>query len=269
MKTETQENNQGRCGGGTSARLIGITGAGLALLALASCGTSGTVRPTAGGSMIDSTSARDLQTRVKGSRVISVNGAGSAGTSAHVAAGLAEVKVRYQWPQGGAQEVDLRFRARPDRKYFVKYAAFPPSVDKLSGTTALSTSAQGIGDAGFGIMERHAHPVGALVGTVVLAPAIVLGTADYFGRVGADIADKHRPAQWVDMMVISEQQAEGVVRFVRVYPSGQVVWQPWDACSNAPGNAQHGRLLNQRPSTTPAPRDEPSGTVFRRHALAE
>lgn len=248
---------------------------GLSLLGVVSCG-SGTppVRPTAGGAILNADAGKHHRNRMKDSRIISVNGVSGAGKEAQVAAGLTTATVRYNWPQGGAQEVNLKFRARSDRRYFVKYAAFPPNVEKLSGTTALSTTADGFGQASFGVMERSMmsyNPVervaGAALGAAILSPAVVLGSVDYFSRIGQDIADKRKAAQWVDMMVISEKEAEGVVRFVRVYPSGKVLWQPWDACSNAPGHAQLGRALNPPMLAEGKAGDAGNGSVFRRQGI--
>ena len=154
MKTTNDRNEA--TGGQGWGRSVCVGGMAVLALGLASCAGSKT-RPMAGAAMIDAVSKKDDQTRVRKSRIISVKGAKPHGREAHIAAGLTEVKVRYNWPQGGEQEVDLRFRAHPDRKYFVKYAAFPPSVDKLSGTTALSTSAEGFAGLGNKVIASGGH----------------------------------------------------------------------------------------------------------------
>lgn len=264
----------GLLSGAWRKHLLTLAGGAVLVAGMTSCGTSGSVRPSSGAAMLDAVSKRDAQTRVKGSRVIAVNGAGSVGRTAHLASGLSTVTVGYDWPQGGRQEVDLRFRARPDRKYFIKYAAFPPSVNKLSGTTTMSTTAEGIAGRGWEVAAAGEHlgpmaPLAAMAGLGVMSPGIALGTVDYFSRVGSDIADKRKAAHWVDMMVVSENPAEGVVRFVRVYPNGQVIWKPWDGCSNAPGQAQAGRVSGAPAAGSATAGNGSSGTTFHRRGMED
>lgn len=248
---------------------------GLMVTGVVSCGSGAPpARPTAGGAIIDADAGKVHRNRIRGSKIVSINGVRNAGDEVEIASGLTSVTVYYKWPQGGAQQVNLKFQARKDRRYFVKYSAFPPNVDKLSGTTALETTAEGFGAASFGMMEssmRNPNPaaqvVGSALGLVALTPGVILGTVDFWSRVAADVADKRKPAQWVDMMVISEKEAEGVVRFVRVYPSGKVEWKPWDAASNAPGNAQSGQVVGRRPVGIAG--NQENGTFRRQESFAE
>jgi hypothetical protein len=242
---------------------------GLLVTGVVSCGSGvPPARPSAGGAILEADAGKEHRNRIRGSKVIAVNGVRRGREEVHLAAGLTEAKVYYKWPQGGGQEVSLKFRAEKDRRYFVKYAAFPPNVDKLRGTTALSTTAEGFGGLSRDVMAAGVpNPMTAVLGTAVMAPGIVLGTVEFWSRVGADVADKRKPAQWVDMMVISEKEAEGVVRFVRVYPSGKVEWKPWDAASNAPGHAQRGRVV--RPGPGSEVNDQVGATFHRRESVAE
>ena len=187
MKTNRWTSNWSEAAG-PLGRVAVCAGAGLLVFGTVSCGTSTATRPAPGAALIDASPGWHPQSRMKNSRVLSVNGVDAVGREANVAVGLTQVKLRYNWPQGGAQEVNLKFRARSDRKYSVKYAAFPPSVDQLSGTTMLSTSAEGFADAAYRVMgETRGNAAGGALGVAIIAPAILLGTIDYWHRVGKSV----------------------------------------------------------------------------------
>ena len=231
MKTQSDKNTKmpsRRNWGGLGTASVAV----VLLMGMTGCGTNSPhTRPSTGVAMIDSRPIPRHRDRIKGMRIISVNGKPGVRREAMIAAGLNTVRVRYDWPQGGSQEVSLRFKARPNVRYSVKYDPFPPTTDQFRGTTELSLAADALGAEAFRLMELRG---GELAGLVVLTPAIVLGTANYADRIRETAREKFQAAHYVDLMVISEHNAEGVVRRVRAYPSGRVVSKPWEAYSNAP-----------------------------------
>lgn len=198
------------------------------LVGLTSCTSPSKQRPTAGRALIDAVPGGEHHDRIKGVKLLSVNGTSASKKSAALPSGANFVKVRFDWPQGGSQAVSLKFRARPDQKYKVKYDPFPPTADQLRGTTELSAAAQTIADGSFEIMRSgHGNPAAALLGFAVLSPAIVLGTADHAYRIKESIRERHSPVHYVDLWVISEDPSEGVVRRVRAFPNGHLLSEKW------------------------------------------
>ena len=43
--------------------------------------------------------------------------------------------ISFDLPQGGSVDVPLKFYARANQDYYVKYAPFPPTANQFSGTT--------------------------------------------------------------------------------------------------------------------------------------
>ena len=81
------------------------------------------------------------------------------------------------------------------------------------------------------------------LGGVMIFPAMGVGLLDMgYQSVkvaipeGSGDALYFKPAEYVDVSVISEDPTEGVVRRVRAYPDGRVDSKPWDAWSNAPAS---------------------------------
>lgn len=203
--------------------------------ALTSCGSlSPPPAPPVGQALIDATPGKEDQDRIKGMRITSINGVSRSGDEAVLGTGLNVVTVRYNWPQGGTQEVNLKFKALPNRSYRVKTDPFPPTLNQFRGTTEVSNAAAALHHKAFDLMGNHGSaPLGALV----LPPAIVLGAADYAYRCKESVRENRSAAQYVDVMVISEKLDEGVVRWVRAYPSGHVETNRWERFSNTYGDA--------------------------------
>ena len=170
--------------------------------------------------MIDAKPEREKRDRISSIQLVSVNGSPSHGTQTALQPGRNKVRIRFEWPQGGAQEVDLAFHAKEGQRYFVHYDTMPPSVDRLIESTSLD-------QAGTDLSAGAAY---AGEGFVFFLPTVfALWTAGAIQRGANQVAEQHKPARYVDLMVIAHHSSDGVVRTVRAYPDGRVDAAPWAA----------------------------------------
>lgn len=173
--------------------------------------------------------------RIKRAKLVSVNGAPAKGRSAKVPVGSNSVAISLSLPQGGSMAVPLKFYARANQDYFVRFDPFPPTASQFSGTTDAMVAAGSFLQASASLQEMP-HPVAHLAGAVVLAPGILLAAGDRLYRVGETIREYHSAIKYVDVMVISRNPAEGVVRRVRAFPDGRLLSEKyWDNYRYTPG----------------------------------
>lgn len=194
------------------------TAAALALIALSACGSGS--RAPAGLAVLDARPEREKRDRIRDTHVVSVNREPVRGSEVMLKPGRNQIRIGYTWPQGGAQEVDLVFHARPNRSYLVKYEPSPASANRLVEYNKWDLAA---GDVA--TMGAHAGQAGF----IFAPPALALLGVGFAERVGTQIAESRRPATSLDLMVISSDNAEGIVRRVRAYPDGRVDSASWAA----------------------------------------
>lgn len=217
------------------------------LAGLTSCGSTSRPPPGGGRASINAVPGGKYHDRIKGVQLISVNGTKAARKETGLPSGSNNVRLSFQWPQGGMQEVNLKFNARQNQKYTVKYDPFPPTADQFHGTSDVSDAAQTIASEAYELMALgHGHPIAVLAGAAVLVPAIALGSADFGYRVKESIREGQAPVQYVDLYVISDDGSEGVVRRVRAYPNGRLLSEKlWDHYHYTPGHHYRESLRTQ------------------------
>lgn len=217
----------GRSMGEESKRMPVVTLlAGLVLLTLPACSTLTSRKPDLGRALIDVTPNQSESDRIDVIRLVAVNGTKARGTQTMLEPGLNRVRVGFQWPQGGRQEADLCFHAIAGTVYTIYFASHPPYVNRLKqrnrADEALGKMADCLAEAegeGAGYALLLAIPIGA---TLVSASAVT--------RVGKEMHEQQKAVTWVDLSVVAqEDNLQGVVRRVRVYPDGRVDAKPWDA----------------------------------------
>lgn len=180
---------------------------------LSSCASTTDRPPAPGMAMFDATPDAERRDRIDGIRVASINGRPVRGSEHQLAPGRNRVRVGFKWPQGGDQEVDLPFNARPNKTYVVYYDVHPPYVNRLEQGGAL--------DAATGELVGAAAlmDVGAIV---MLYPIAATGAGAVMTRVGHEIAEDSKPASYVDVMVVAQRSLEGVTCRRRVFPDGRI-----------------------------------------------
>jgi len=184
----------------------------LGSLFLASCASTTKRPPSPGMARIDATPDAKYRDRIDDIRVTKLNGTPVRGTDLEVQPGKNRMRLGFNWPQGGDQEVDLEFNARPNTKYFVRYDVHPPYTERLGQT--------GILDATTG--EIFAASSGTIADVFLTIPAgVVMGGAAMATRLNNEIAEDSRAANYVDVMVIAQHSSQGVVCTRRVYPDGR------------------------------------------------
>ncbi|MCH7226050.1 hypothetical protein [Haloferula sp. A504] len=135
------------------------------------------------------------------------------GTEHDLKPGRTKVRVGFDWPQGGEQEVDLDFKARPDKTYVVYYDVHPPYVNRIEQAGLLDATAGELTHAGAGMGS------GAFL---MLPPLLAAATGAMAVRVGNEIAEDSKAADYVDVMVVAQHSLEGVTCMRRVYPDGRI-----------------------------------------------
>lgn len=194
--------------------------AGCALAGLSSCASTTHDAPPPGRALIDATPDSSRRDRIAGIHLVSVNGTPVHGTQTALTPGRNTVRIGFRWPQGGNQEVDLVFYAVAGSTYIVQYDVFPPYANRMAEPTDLEKRAGEVAGLSQGSGEAM-----LLVGP----PALALWGAGYVKRGANEAAEHHKPARYIDLMVICRRSGEGIVRRVRAYPDGRVDAAPWAA----------------------------------------
>lgn len=190
-----------------------LLAAGIVALFLSSCASTTTRPPSPGMARFDATPDAERRDRIDGIHVSRINDRPARGSEHELAPGRTKVKVGFNWPQGGAQEVDLQFNARPNKTYVVYYDVHPPYVNRIEQA--------GIMDATAGEIVNAASQMDVL-GALMIYPFAAAGAGAMAVRVGNEIAEDSKPANYVDVMVVAQQSSQGVVCNRRVYPDGRI-----------------------------------------------
>ena len=186
---------------------------------LSGCGSMTTRQPEPGRALIDATPEKEKRDRIDGIRIVSVNGRAVRGTECSLNPGRNCVRLGFNWPQGGRQELDLRFHAVAGHVYFVQYHVHPPYVDRLKQTSRWDERSRRFGDA----VDEAA---------MVFAPLFLAwGGANTVEKATSQARELSKPAEYVDVMVVAKNSPEGIVRRVRAYPDGRVEAESWAACA--------------------------------------
>jgi len=200
------------------ARGSGLLASVLALVVLSACGSAG--RAPEGMAVLDARPEREKRDRIRDTHVVSVNQVPVRGSEVVLKPGRNKVRVGYTWPQGGAQEVDLVFHALPNRSYLVKYEPSPAEANRLIEYNKW--------DQASGDLVGMGAATGAEAGVFLFGPpAIALLGIGFAERASSQAAEAYRPATSIDLMVISSDNGEGIVRRVRAYPNGRVDSASW------------------------------------------
>lgn len=194
--------------------------AAMAIAGLSSCASTTHDAPPPGRALIDTTPDSSRRDRIDGIHLVSVNGIPVNGTQTALNPGRNNVRIGFRWPQGGNQEVDLVFHALAGSTYIVQYDVFPPYANRMAEPTDLEKRAGEVAGLSQGSGEAM-----LLVGP----PALALWGAGFVKRGANEAAEHHKPAQYIDLMVICRRSGEGIVRRVRAYPDGRVDAAPWAA----------------------------------------
>lgn len=194
--------------------------AGCTLAGLSGCASTTHDAPPPGRALIDATPDSSRRDRIDGIHLVSVNGIPVNGTQTALNPGRNSVRIGFRWPQGGNQEVDLVFHAVAGSTYIVQYDVFPPYANRMAEPTDLEKRAGEVAGLSQGSGEAM-----LLVGP----PALALWGAGFVKRGANEAAEHHKPAQYIDLMVICRRSGEGIVRRVRAYPDGRVDAAPWAA----------------------------------------
>jgi hypothetical protein len=189
------------------------------------CGPVAQTRTTSGPvaqahAVIDAKPERARRDRIDGIQLVSINGTPAHGTKTALKPGRNTVRVRFAWPQGGTQEADLAFYSRAGQQYFVQYDAMPPYTNRLLEPTSPD-------EAATEILRTSASAREGFI--FLIPPAVALWSAGFVSRSANEIAEKRKPAHYMDLRVISRHNGEGIVRTVRAYPDGRNDAGPWDA----------------------------------------
>ncbi|WP_265595115.1 hypothetical protein [Haloferula sp. BvORR071] len=189
-------------------------------VALSACSSSTGSRAPAGLAVLDATPDRGKRDRIKGIHVVSVNRIPVRKDEVVLRPGRNSVRIGYNWPQGGGQEVDLVFHARPDSSYVVQYEPTPAYANRLQEPNQWDEAS----------LEMVSTAAGMGEGVVfLLPPAVALLGLGFTQRVGSEIAESRKPATYMDVMVVSKNNGEGIVRRVRAFPDGRVDSATWSA----------------------------------------
>lgn len=182
-------------------------------LLFSSCASSTNRAPSPGMAIFDATPDADRRDRIDGIHIESVNGQAASGSELELAPGRNKVRVGFDWPQGGEQQVDLPFQAKANKTYLVYYNVYPPYVNRLQEGGLLDDATRDLAMAGASAGE------GAII---FVPPLALLGSAAIARRVGNEIAEDSKAAHYVDVMVVAQKDRQGVACTRRVYPDGRV-----------------------------------------------
>lgn len=203
---------------GLGLRRSGLMAAAIAMGLSACSSTAG--RAPAGLALLDARPGPDKRDRIRDIHLVSVNRVPVRGSEVVLEPGRNNVRVGYTWPQGGSQEVDLLFHALPDRSYVVQYEPSPSAANRLVEYNKWDDAARDV--ASMGVVAGQ--------GAIFFAPpAFALLGIGFAQRAGSQIAERRKPASSMDLMVISSDLGEGIVRRVRAYPNGRVDSASWAA----------------------------------------
>lgn len=180
---------------------------------LSSCASTTDRPPSPGMARFDATPDAKRRDRIDGIHISAVNGQEVDDSELDIKPGRTKVRVGFDWPQGGDQEVDLDFDARPDKTYVVYYDVYPPYMNRLQQSGSFDDAAGAMLGAAGGMGE------GAIL---MLPPFAAAATGALAVRVGNEIAEDWKPADYVDVMVVAQHSPQGVACTRRVYPDGRV-----------------------------------------------
>jgi hypothetical protein len=141
------------------------------------------------------------ESRIRSSRIVALNGRQFTSPQRRVEMppGNNQVTLRFDWPRQGMTHANLRFRAQANRRYFVSYDPFPLGQDFDPGDYA----------------RWVPNDLSAIFVLPVVAPVFA------GGRIAHRAEQNNLSTHYIDILVISENQAEGVVRKQRVYPDSR------------------------------------------------
>ena len=182
-------------------------------VALASCGSTIQQAPPAGMAVLDATPDAEHRDRIDGIELVSINDRKVRGSEQTLRPGHNRVRVGFNWPQGGDEEVDLEFQTRPNTIYAIYYDVYPPYTERLTQPGTLDAATGGLFRAS-AEMDRAAF--------LMLPPIAALGSAAIATRVGNEVAENSRAAQYVDVRVVAQRCSQGVACTRRVFPDGRV-----------------------------------------------
>ncbi|WP_338690598.1 hypothetical protein [Haloferula helveola] len=179
---------------------------------LCSCADSAirTTPPPPGMGVLDTTPDLPRRDRIDDLRIVAVNGRPAKGDEAELSPGRNRVRVRFSWPQGGQQELDLDFNVRPGKIYAV-YCDVDPPLAHHAGALA-----RGTGSMLEGADNDPFAPIGAGLAVAAIAPFLVAEASTM------RVSDQSAPATRVDLMVVAQHSSEGIVCNRRVYPNGRI-----------------------------------------------
>lgn len=192
--------------------------AALALLSLCQCTTRQAVARKAGFAHFNVTPQKGNLAGLRGVRIASVNGTPVDKKSAYVKAGKVDAVVSVAWPSVGKCQIPVKFRAKEGRAYFMRYDQYPMVKKTKPGT---NKAVRGM----LGVSGHLVHSqVGAILALPIAGAAIVTGFVSdvSHGISGSGGAKLKKSTTFIDLMVISELNSEGVVSHVRAYASGRV-----------------------------------------------
>lgn len=183
----------------------------LVSLMLGSCASgTRTDPPPPGMAVLDATPNADRRDRIDGIRIVAVNGIPANGTEAELSPGKNQIRVRFKWPQGGSQEVDLGFNARPDIIYAIYYDVYPPLVHRPGGLESTTGA----------IMNDLPRDGGS-----GLVAAIAAGFMAPFAATEAAVKrtdENSEAADHVDLMVVAQRSPQGIACTRRVHADGRI-----------------------------------------------
>jgi hypothetical protein len=168
-----------------------------------------TTPPPSGMGVLDTTPEAFRRDRISDMRIAAVNGHPAKGDEAELSPGNNRVRVKFSWPQGGEQEVDLDFKVRSEKIYAV-YCEVDPPLSQHSGTLERGTA---------GMLAGANDPMAPFVaglGVAAVSPFLVAEKSATHTR------DHSVPARYVDVMVVAQRSPEGIVCTRRVYPGGKI-----------------------------------------------
>ena len=194
--------------------------ASIAFIGLDGCAPATYQPPPPGRALIDATPDSSHRDRIDGIRIVSVNGNAVRGTRTPLNPGRNTVRIGFRWPQGGEQEVDLTFHAVAGSSYIVQYDVFPPHANRLGERTDLEDAAGDVLALSGGSGETAMF---------LAPPALALWGAGWVKRGANEVEEHHKPAQYMDLMVVCRHNREGIVRRVRTWPDGRIDAAPWAA----------------------------------------
>jgi hypothetical protein len=193
--------------------------AALSLLTLCQCATDRVVPVRAGQGHLDVSAKKGNLAGLRGVKIASVNGVPVNKQSAYVKTGKVDAVVSVAWPRVGECKIPVKFRAKEGRSYYMRYDQYPAVGKSKSGTNKATRGMMNVA----GGLAQGGPGVGFLA-IPIAGTAIVTGFLSNVSRgLSASGTGKLRKtSHFIDMMVISELNSEGVVSHVRAYASGRV-----------------------------------------------